>query len=114
MSDRQDFSPFKERLTQRLAELDALEEQASRHANVELDQNKVGRLSRMDALQQQAMQDEILARAKNERLNILRALLRIERDDYGWCKVCGDPIQEGRLLFDPAIQTCINCAVESD
>ncbi|EJO5753571.1 TraR/DksA C4-type zinc finger protein [Salmonella enterica] len=110
MSVRTDFSAFKERLTQRLAELDALEEQASRHANVELDQNKVGRLSRMDALQQQAMQDEILARAKNERLNILRALLRIERGHFGECRECEEPIEEGRLTFDPTLQTCVRCA----
>lgn len=80
---QRNLSLFKKRLSQRLAELDALGEQANRHADVELDQNKLGRLSRMDALQQRAMQDEIMARAKNERVNILRALLRIERNDYG-------------------------------
>ncbi len=110
MPDSRDLSSFKERLNQRLAELDALEQQANRHATVKLDQNKVGRLSRMDAMQQQAMQDEIMARAKNERVNILRALLRIERNDYGWCKECSEFIEEGRLHFDPTIQTCVACA----
>lgn len=109
MPDSRDLSSFKERLSQRLAELDALELQANRHANVELDQNKVGRLSRMDALQQQAMQDEIMARPKNERVNILRALLRIERNDYGWCKACSECIEE-RLHFDPTTQACATCA----
>ena len=110
MPDSRDVSPFKERLSQRLAGLDALELQANRHSNVELDQNKVGRLSRMDALQQQAMQDEIMARAKNERVNILRALLRIERNDYGWCKACSECIEEERLHFDPTTQACATCA----
>lgn len=55
MPESRDLSAFKERLSQRLAYLDALELQAGRQANVEFAQNKVGRLSRMDALQQQAM-----------------------------------------------------------
>lgn len=114
MSDSCDLSQFRDRLSQRLAELDALVQQAHRQVNVELDQNKVGRLSRMDALQQQAMEDEIIARAKSERINILRALLRIERDDFGWCKECEAPIEEGRLQFDPAIQTCIACARKNE
>lgn len=114
MSDNRDLGQFRERLNCRLAELDALEQQVDRKANVELDQNRVGRLSRMDALQQQAMQDEILARAKGERAKILLALARIERDDYGWCIECDSAIGKGRLLFDPTIQTCIVCASKKD
>jgi DnaK suppressor protein len=114
MSDGRDLCLYKKQLNQRLAELDALEQQANRHANVELDQNKVGRLSRMDAMQQQAMQDEIMARAKNERASISRALLRIERNDYGVCQHCDEPIEVGRLKFDPTIQTCVACAQQNN
>lgn len=77
---------------------------------VELDQSRVGRLSRMDALQQQAM-----ARATNQRsaLELQRleaALVRIRTGDYGCCLKCGEDIVEKRLKTDPAALNCITCA----
>lgn len=110
MQNSVELSGYRQLLIQRLAELTALEQQSLRSGNVELDQNKVGRLSRMDALQQQAVQDEILARAKHERVKLHLALVRIERNNYGWCKECGGLIGDGRLQFDPTIELCIQCA----
>ena len=69
MDDALDLAHFKTLLEQRAAELDRLLEDAeSRSQSVELDQSKVGRLSRMDALQQQAMNDAIRSRAQHERV----------------------------------------------
>ncbi|MDH5600001.1 MAG: TraR/DksA family transcriptional regulator, partial [Gammaproteobacteria bacterium] len=53
---------------------------------VELDQSKVGRLSRMDALQGQAMSQETKHRHEAVLRNITAALSRIESGDYGYCK----------------------------
>lgn len=105
-----DIEKFRRQLDRRLLELDEMEQQGSRRSNVELDQNKVGRLSRLDALQQQAMLDEILHRAKSERANIQMALQRIARGDFGLCRECYEAIDERRLDFDPTLELCINCA----
>lgn len=77
---------------------------------VELDQSKVGRLSRMDALQAQAMSLETKRRRQLELTKIKSALLRIENDEYGFCLRCDNEIPENRLQIDPAATHCINCA----
>jgi DnaK suppressor protein len=77
---------------------------------VELDQTRMGRLSRMDAMQAQAMS---LETGRLRRLHILEidaALKRIEADEYGDCFECGEPINPKRLEADPRAKLCINCA----
>jgi DnaK suppressor protein len=79
-------------------------------AIVELDQARVGRLSRMDALQAQAMSQERARRRELQLQKIAAALKRIARDDYGYCPECGEEIAFRRLVFDPAATLCIDCA----
>ncbi len=77
---------------------------------VELDQTKVGRLSRMDALQHQAMAKETERRRQQELMHIDEALGRLENGTYGDCLECDEPIAEKRLAFDPSARLCIDCA----
>lgn len=77
---------------------------------VELDQTSVGRLSRMDAMQAQAMQLETGRRREQELQRIESALKRIEADDFGYCASCDEKIEEKRLSHDPTFPTCIGCA----
>jgi DnaK suppressor protein len=77
---------------------------------VTLDQTSVGRLSRMDAMQQQAMALATERRRAVALTRIEAALARIEAGDYGWCVQCGEAIAPKRLALDPAIPTCIACA----
>jgi DnaK suppressor protein len=79
-------------------------------AVVELDQTRIGRLSRMDALQGQAMSQERERRRELRLQRIAAALRRIEHDDYGYCLECGEQIAFKRLQFDPAASLCFNCA----
>jgi DnaK suppressor protein len=77
---------------------------------VELDQSTVGRLSRMDALQGQAMSQETQRRRTIELQKIRAALTRIEEEEYGYCLKCGEFIGPGRLRIDPAAAYCVKCA----
>ena len=77
---------------------------------VELDQTRIGRLSRMDALQDQAMALETDRRRRLEIERIEAALKRIEDGDYGYCLICGEDIPAKRLELDPATPVCIDCA----
>lgn len=95
-------------------ELDALQEASestSEHRRpVELDQQSTGRLSRMDALQNQAMAAGSEAR-RQARMNALKAAVeRLRTGDFGWCDECGDFIGQKRLDLDPTFARCVGCA----
>jgi DnaK suppressor protein len=77
---------------------------------VELDQSRVGRLSRMDAMQAQAMSVETGRRRRETLRQIAGALQRIEEDEYGYCQECGEDIAPARLEFDATTLLCIQCA----
>ncbi|WP_243457239.1 TraR/DksA family transcriptional regulator [Parasphingorhabdus cellanae] len=95
----------------RQAELKALEEDAAGWSDtVELDQQSVGRLSRMDAMQQQEMAQAEARRRANDLARIDIALKRMDEDEYGWCAECGEPIAYKRLEIDPAAALCVACA----
>lgn len=104
-----------EKLLQLRAELEAVAAAAdSSTAVVELDQSKVGRLSRMDAMQAQAMALASTQRREQMLHKIKAALARIERDDFGYCQSCEEPINVKRLDFDPTATLCIDCANQSE
>ena len=86
------------------------EANADARDTVELQQDSVGRLSRMDALQQQAMAQATERRREAERARIDAALERLDGGDWGYCLVCGDKIAEKRLGHDPSVANCIKCA----
>lgn len=77
---------------------------------VELDQTKIGRLSRMDAMQAQEMAKAMEVRRHQEIARIDAALGRLEDGEYGYCVSCGEEITPKRLELDPSIATCIACA----
>lgn len=113
MSKRNDFDvvALKARLLEMKTELEALAHEHEHDSDpVELDQATQGRLSRMDALQGQAMAQEVARRREAEVKRIEAALKRIEDGGYGYCVSCDEEIQPKRLEFDPSVPNCINCA----
>ena len=100
------------RLLERQAELKALDADGkSWRSTVELDQQSIGRLSRMDAIQQQEMAQAETRRRTSDLARIDQAMKRLAEDEYGWCAECGDPIAYKRLEIDPAAHLCIDCAL---
>ncbi|MBT8137589.1 MAG: TraR/DksA C4-type zinc finger protein [Gammaproteobacteria bacterium] len=83
-------------------------------ATVELDQTRVGRLSRMDAMQAQAMSLEARRRREDTLRRVAAALRRLDGGDYGYCAGCDEPVDPRRLEFDPAATHCISCATAMD
>lgn len=100
--------------TQLLAELAALEAEDALGQDaqqvVTLDQTSVGRLSRMDAMQGQAMAKATQARRRAHRARITAAFARMDEDEFGYCANCGERIAIKRLELDPTAPTCIGCA----
>ncbi|MFN2426162.1 MAG: TraR/DksA family transcriptional regulator [Candidatus Binatia bacterium] len=77
---------------------------------VELDQSAIGRISRGDALQSQAISLAAQRRREQELSRIRVALARLDDGTYGLCAACGEPIAPGRLDYDPAAAVCVGCA----
>jgi len=102
---------FRKKLVLLKSELQETEEAYKQAGKtVELDQTRVGRLSRMDAMQAQQMALEAVRRRQHQILEIDGALRRIESGEYGYCFVCGDEIITERLDVNPACTRCMACA----
>ena len=102
-------------IREKLLTLDATlrEESASSEDSrdtVMLDQTSVGRLSRMDAMQGQAMAKAGEQRRQLKLKQIADALQRIESESFGECIECGEWIGAKRLTWDPLVLKCIECA----
>lgn len=106
-----DTEIYKSLLLDRKASLIRMIERAKKATEtVELDQASVGRLSRMDAIQGQAMAIATTQRKQDELQKIDAALKRIEHQEYGHCLHCEKEIPEARLKLDPSALLCIDCA----
>lgn len=91
-----------------LLRLEAISDESRRP--VELDQQSVGRLSRMDAIQQRAMALASQQRRRNEVQKIGATLKRINDGDFGWCAICGEAIPRARLAVDQTATHCVGCS----
>lgn len=81
---------------------------------VALDQQSVGRVSRMDAIQQQQMALASRQLANAQLRSIEQALQRIREGDYGECAECGEAIADARLWAQPFARLCIDCQSASE
>jgi DnaK suppressor protein len=106
-----DLQRFKTQLSRLKAGLQQVVETGQQAEEVvELDQTRVGRLSRMDAMQAQAMSVETGRRRRQLLVAIDAALVRIDDGYYGDCLECGGQIDPGRLGANPTATLCIGCA----
>ncbi len=107
----EDIARFRQRLLDLREELLALARQVEQSTQVvELDQTRVGRLSRIDALQAQQMALETERRRVIQLRQVDVALAKIERGDYGLCARCEAEIDPRRLSVNPLATHCIHCA----
>jgi DnaK suppressor protein len=109
-----EIEKFRQQLLALKGELQDFDEASEEVARpVELDQARVGRLSRMDALQAQQMAQEAARRRRQRLVMIEGALRRVDSGDYGCCAGCGEQIDVRRLAFDPTSTRCISCAEQA-
>lgn len=106
-----DLAALREKLIARRAALLAEDVMSAEgRAPVTLEQDSVGRLSRIDAMQLQAMALAQARRRKSERGAIDEALRRVDEGEYGYCVKCGEDVAPARLEHSPSVTTCIECA----
>jgi DnaK suppressor protein len=103
-------SSLRERLESLIEELrTALAGTTEAARPVELDQPAIGRVSRIDAIQQQKM-TQANRQAQQARLHLAQsALRRFDQDEYGDCMACGEAISPARLEARPESLFCVTC-----
>lgn len=108
--DLRDKEKLKRVILKRLEAANQSAPENDEQAPVILDQQSVGRLSRMDAMQRQAMAQETARRREAEIKRLRVALARLDDDEFGYCAECGEEIPLRRLEIDPGAATCVACA----
>ncbi len=109
--NKKDLIYFHQLLLEKQQELKSTDQLARDSTKaVALDQSSIGRLSRMDAMQSQAMALETKRRREIELTRIDAALERIDEEEYGYCASCEEEINKRRLAVDPANPFCVECA----
>ena len=74
----------------------------------------LGRLTRLDAMQEQSLNQAVLEKAKIRLKKIAFVLTKIDNEDYGLCTICEEEIPYGRLCIVPESTICVNCANEQN
>lgn len=73
-------------------------------------ENAIGRVSRMDAINNKGVSEAALRSARRKLTNLRIALEKISEKDFGSCSRCGRPIATARLMFMPESRKCVRCA----
>ena len=108
-----DMEQFRARLLIEQREtVEAIQQAQQSAAPVELDQSCVGRVSRIDALQQQALAQRLRERLTIRKRKVEAALARFDSGTYGLCCACHSDLEPERLNADPAVVFCQECATE--
>ncbi len=106
-----DEKKIRQKLLSLKVEIEALQDMTAENRKpVGLDQQSVGRLSRMDSLQVQAMDKAQQQARQRQIVRINAAIERLDLGDYGYCVTCDEPISNKRLELDPSTPLCVKCA----
>jgi DnaK suppressor protein len=73
-------------------------------------ENAIGRVSRMDAINNKSVNEVTLRKAELKLKNLQVALSKVDDDDFGICLRCKSPIPIGRVMLLPHSVFCVNCA----
>ena len=73
-------------------------------------ENAIGRISRMDAINNKSINDRMLRKAKEKLKKLNLALSRIDEKEFGMCINCNKLINENRLMLMPEVVRCVKCA----
>jgi len=73
-------------------------------------ENAIGRVSRMDAINNKSVNEAALRNAVNKLVLLESALQRVNNENFGLCIRCNNPIPIQRILLMPQSNRCVHCA----
>ena len=106
-----EFEEIERLLREKLIEVEESLAQEGEEQVVELDQARMGRISRIDAIIRQEIAVKQKQRLKQLRKDLRNALMRLahEPEEFGFCEECDEPIPVQRLLVKPSAEYCVSC-----
>ena len=110
MTELEGFKKYRKQLEESLVEIEQYLEKTEESAEAVSPDKSLGRLSRMEAMQDQQLILEARRRKKMQKVAVLSALQRIENGQFGICIFCGKPIAFERLEVAPESSTCVSCS----
>ncbi len=72
--------------------------------------SSIGRISRVDAIQNQQIREQMLEESQQKLVKLKNSLLKVDDENFGKCDICGNSIDEKRLQFMPESTICMSCA----
>lgn len=106
----EELATFRKRVAAKLAVLDERIAEYRELTKPIPPENAIGRVSRMDAINNRSINEAALRTAKRQKADLLRALERLKDDKFGLCHACGERIPIGRILLVPGASRCVRCA----
>ena len=73
-------------------------------------ENAIGRISRMDAINNKTINEAALLKAETKLKNLEYALSRVDDPEFGLCAKCKDKIPVQRIILMPQSRFCVRCA----
>jgi len=73
-------------------------------------ENSIGRISRMDAINNKSVADAAMRNKKAKLTKLRVAVVKVDEEGFGSCIMCDHPIQAMRLMFMPESTKCVRCA----
>ena len=110
MTDSQNLMVYRNQLQKSLSEIEEYLDKTEESAEAVSPDKSLGRLSRMEAMQDQQLILEARRRKKMQKVAVLSALQRIENNQFGNCIFCGKSISPERLEAAPESSTCVSCS----
>lgn len=105
-----DKAPIKQRIIEEIEATQALVQKYSVLTQPIAPENAIGRVSRMDAINNKSVNDAALRKVKTKLNNLQIALGKIDDTDFGRCIKCRKMIPIERILLVPQAITCVKCA----
>ncbi|HBP44572.1 MAG TPA: hypothetical protein DD635_01625 [Flavobacteriales bacterium] len=105
-----ELEEFQRRVSTKLTTLDERIEEYRELTRPIPPENAIGRVSRMDAINNRSINEAALRTAEKQKTELLRALDRLKDDKFGLCHACGERIPIGRILLVPGATRCVKCA----
>lgn len=109
-SEMKDKEQVKQRIQEELLATRELVEKYRELSKPIAPENAIGRVSRMDAINNKSVNEAALRKAETKLNNLEVALTKVDDPDFGYCIKCKNEIPLGRILLMPHAVSCVNCA----
>ena len=110
MLSQDDKDELKSKIEAQLKKLESKIEEYKELTKPIAPENAIGRVSRMDAINNKSVNEAALRQAEKKKQGLLHALEKMDEEHFGLCTSCGKNIPVGRIMLMPGSTKCVQCA----